>query len=199
MVELEAEPTSEELSKAIDSLACGKAPGIDGIPPDLIKRCKTTLMQPLHDVLCQHWREGSVLQDMRDAKIVTLDKNKACLWDIDQNGYLHTRADGRLLNLARLRAKTTVRETLIRDMLFADDAAVMSHTEQQLQCLMDRFSQACKDFGLTTSLKKTNVLGQDVDTPPVITIDNYQLDVVHQFTYLGSTISDNLSLDVEIN
>ena len=92
-----------------------------------------------------------------------------------------------------------MRVTLIRDMLFADDTAVTSHTEQQLQRLMDRFSQAYKDFGLTISLKKTNVLGQDVDTSPVITIDNYELDVVHQFTYLGSTISDNLSLDAEFN
>ena len=64
---------------------------------------------------------------------------------------------------------------------------------------MDRFSQVCEDFGLTISPKKTDVLGQNVDTPPVITIDSYELDVVHQFTYLGSTISDNLSLDVEIN
>ena len=64
---------------------------------------------------------------------------------------------------------------------------------------MNKFSQACKDFGLTISLKKTNVLGQDVNTPPVITIDSYELDVVHQFTYQGSTISDNLSLDAELN
>ena len=113
--------------------------------------------------------------------------------------YLHTRSDGRLFNLARLRAKTKIREVLIKDLLFADDAAVTSHTEQDLKCLIDRLSQACKDFGLTISLKKTNVMGQEVDTPPVITIDNYNLDVVHQFTYLGSTISDNLSLDAEIN
>ena len=64
---------------------------------------------------------------------------------------------------------------------------------------MDRFSQACKDFGLTISLKKTNVLGQSTETPPSITIDDYKLDAVHQFTYLGSTITDNLSLDAEID
>ena len=93
--------------------------------------------------------------------------------------YLHTRSDGQLFNLDRLRAKTKVRVTLIRDMLFADDGAVTSITEQQLQCLMDRFSQACKDFGLTISLKKTNVLGQDLDISPLITIDSYELDVVH--------------------
>ncbi|PFX14924.1 hypothetical protein AWC38_SpisGene20888 [Stylophora pistillata] len=42
---------------------------------------------------------------------------------------------------------------------------------------MGRFSQACKDFGLTMSLKKTNVVGQDVDIPPVITIDNCKLEL----------------------
>jgi len=43
------------------------------------------------------------------------------------------------------------------------------------------------------------VLGQDVDTPPVITIANYQLEVLHKFTYLGSTVTDNLALDAEFN
>ena len=47
------------------------------------------------------------------------------------------------------------------DMLFADDAAVVAHTHEELQSLMDCISQACKDFGLTISLKKTNALGQD--------------------------------------
>ena len=64
---------------------------------------------------------------------------------------------------------------------------------------MDWFSQACKDSGLTISLKKTNVLGQDTEAPPVITIDDYELDAVCQFTYLGSTITDTLSLDADIN
>ena len=74
--ELDIEPTIEELNKAINSLASGKAPGSDGIPPDLIKHCATTLLLPLHEVLCQCWKEGAVPQDMRDAKIVTLYKNK---------------------------------------------------------------------------------------------------------------------------
>ena len=113
--------------------------------------------------------------------------------------YLRTRSDGRLFNLARLRAKTNVSEVLIRDMLFADDAAVVVHTHDELQSLMDCFSQACKDFGLTISLKKTNVLGQDTEAPPVITIDDYELDAVCQFTYLGSTTTDNVSLDADIN
>ena len=81
-------------------------------------------------------------------------------------------------------------------MLFADDAAVVAHTQEELQSLMDCFSQ---DFGLAISLKKTNVLGRYTEALPVITIDDYELDAVCQFTYLGSAISDNLSLEAVIN
>ena len=75
--------------------------------------------------------------------------------------FFRTRSDDRLFNLARLRAKTKVRKDLIRDMLFADDAAVVTHTQEELLSLMDCFSLANKDFGLAISLKKTNVLGLD--------------------------------------
>ncbi|XP_052673517.1 uncharacterized protein LOC128155711 [Crassostrea angulata] len=353
MDELDVEPTLEELSKAIDNLASGKAPGNDGIPPDLLKQCKSSLLSPLHKVLCECWEDGSVPQDMRDAKIITLYKNKGERSDcnnyrgisllsivgkvfarvilirlqeladrvysesqcgfrskrstidmifslrqlqekcreqqmplyisfidltkafdlvsrdglfkilptnwmpkllslvtsfhVDMKGtvqfngsssepfsinsgvkqgcvlaptlfgiffamllkhafgastegiYLRTRSDGNLFSLSRFKAKTKVRDRLIRDLLFADGAAVVTHTHEELQTLMNRFSMACGDFGLTISLKKTNVLSQNTSTAPAIAIDDYQLDVVHQFTYLGSTITDNLSLDVELD
>ena len=35
-----------------------------------------TLLKELHEILCQCWRKGEVPQDMRDANIVTLYKNK---------------------------------------------------------------------------------------------------------------------------
>ena len=43
---------------------------------------------------------------------------------------------------------------LIREMLFADDAALVAHTEEALQRLITRFAEACNEFGLTISLKK---------------------------------------------
>ena len=91
---------------------------------------------------------------------------------------MRARSGGRLFNHARLKAKMKVREALIRDILFADVAAVGNHTQQEL--------------------KKTNVLRQDTPSPPAITIDNYKLDVIHQFMYLGSTIIDNLSLELQL-
>ncbi|XP_050707118.1 uncharacterized protein LOC126992423 [Eriocheir sinensis] len=107
--------------------------------------------------------------------------------------YLRTRSDGKLFNLSRLRAKSKVQRKCVRDFLFADDAAVTAHSAEGLQQLMIRFNEACDDFGLTISLKKTQVMGQDVDQPPDIRIADHRLDVVHDFVYLGSTISDSLS------
>ena len=40
------------------------------------------LLKELHEILCQCWREGEVPQDMRDADIATLYKNKG-----DSNNY----------------------------------------------------------------------------------------------------------------
>ena len=76
MDELDALPTIEELSKAIDALSSGKAPGSDGIPPEVIKCGKSTLLKPLLELLHLCWEKGAVPQDMHDATIVNLYKNK---------------------------------------------------------------------------------------------------------------------------
>ena len=76
MEELDALPTGEELSKAIDCLSRRKAPGKDGIPPEVLKSGKPVLLQHLHELLCLCWEKGHVPRDMREANIVALYKNK---------------------------------------------------------------------------------------------------------------------------
>ena len=44
--ELDNTPTLEELSIAINGLACGKAPGKDGIPPEVLSFAKSSLWSP---------------------------------------------------------------------------------------------------------------------------------------------------------
>ena len=85
-------------------------------------------------------------------------------------------------------------------MLFADDAAVATHTQEEFQSLMDCLSQACEVFGLTISLKKTNGgPGTGHRSTTGHTIDDYETNDACPFTYLGATITDNLFLDAEID
>ena len=71
---------------------------------------------------------------------------------------LHTRSTGRLLNLSRLRAKTKTKRVLIRELLYADDAAIVAHSEVHLQNLCERFAKACNDFSMTINLTITVVM-----------------------------------------
>ncbi|XP_014775124.1 uncharacterized protein LOC106872601 [Octopus bimaculoides] len=112
--------------------------------------------------------------------------------------FLNSRNDGQLFNLLRLRANTKIRSILIKEMLFADDAALVSHTEA-LQRLINYFEQACSDFGLVISLKKTNIMDQTTSDIPGIHTGDHRLQERKRFTYLGSTVTYNLSLDTELN
>ena len=42
-------------------------------------------------------------------------------------------------------------------------------------------------------------MGQDIKEIPSLFIHNYILEVIHEFVYLGSTITDNLSIDSQLN
>ena len=112
--------------------------------------------------------------------------------------YLHFRSNGKLFNISRLKAKSKTRKVFIRDMLFADDAALATHSEGQLQFLMNRFYKACYLFSLIISLKKTQVMYHGTAIPPAISVKDHQLEVVNQFTYLGSTTTNNF-LEVELD
>ena len=72
--------------------------------------------------------------------------------------------------------KTRVHEKYVCDLLFADDVAITAHTQEDLQWLLDRFSDACRHFGLTISLSKTQVMGQDIQEIPSLFIHNYKLE-----------------------
>jgi len=92
---------------------------------------------------------------------------------------------------------------IIRDLLFADDCALNANTEADMQCSVDKFSKACTDFGLTISTKKTEVLHQPAPgrdyVEPNITVNGESLKNVDRFTYLGSTLSLNTTIDDEVN
>jgi len=88
---------------------------------------------------------------------------------------LHTRSTGGLFNLSRLRAKTKTKRVLIREFLYADDAALVAHSEVHLQNLCERFAKACFDISMTINLKKTVVMSLGTSSPPRILINGSPL------------------------
>jgi len=112
--------------------------------------------------------------------------------------YLHSRSDGKLFNISRLKAKSKTRTVLIRDMFFADDAALAAHSEGQLQSLTNRY-KACDILSLTISLKKNQGMCQGTAIAHEINLKDHQLEIVNQFTYLCSTTTNNLSVMVPPN
>ena len=71
---LDEPPTLEELT--VDQLKSHKAAGVDGIPPEIWKHGGPALHVKLHDLLVCCWEQGKLPQDLRDAVIITLYKNK---------------------------------------------------------------------------------------------------------------------------
>ena len=92
------------------------------------------------------------------------------------------RTNGSLFNLRRLKAKTKVKVSTTNDFLFADDCALNAASEAKVQHSVDKFVEACNNFGLTFSTKKTEVM-----------------NVVDKFTYLGSTLARSVIIDDELN
>ena len=75
-LELDDPPTSEEITKAAMQLKLGKSPGINGIPAEVYQHGGKTVLDKLQDLFTNCWEKGALPQDLRDADIVSLYKNK---------------------------------------------------------------------------------------------------------------------------
>lgn len=114
-----------------------------------------------------------------------------------QNMYMH-RSDGIFSTLVQHPSKTKVRQVVILEMLLADMSALPAHSEEELQRLINFFAHACNVFGFTIRLNKNNIIGQDMSSTSSISIDDFILQVVEDFSYFCSTISSNAELSKRI-
>ena len=115
--------------------------------------------------------------------------------------YLHTRFDGGLFNVRRFRARSKFRGTTVTELLFADDAALLVHSAEDLQQLLTRFSASCTDFGLKISVRKTVVMHQEANPTveeSVFTVNGKALEIVDEFCYLGACVTNSVDLSKDI-
>ena len=117
--------------------------------------------------------------------------------------FIRYRTTGKLFDLRRFNAKSKTFSVLVRDLLYADDCDLVAHSAEDLQVIVDLFSNACSDFGLSISIKKTQVMftpapGEPYAEPDIF-VEGTRLAVVDSFVYLGSSLSRDGSLDSEVN
>ena len=89
----------------------------------------------------------------------------------------------------------------MRKLLFADNSALVAHSAEEMQKIADAFCDASKKFGPKINIKKIEVLYQPNSTrtrEEDIIVDGNKLNNFLEFTYLGSTISSDGCIDVEI-
>ena len=74
--------------------------------------------------------------------------------DLDLGAYLQVRTDGGVFNLIRFLARTMTTETLICDLLFADDCAVSAHNLDDIQVIVDGLPTQQRNSDLRSALKQ---------------------------------------------
>ena len=129
---------------------------------------------------------------------------KVAFRDVHEGIYIQARHGADLFDIAQFKSKTRTTKHLVREMLFADDSALVAHSAADMQVLVDHFAKAAAQFSLKINIKKTECMYQPIKliTPPpepeVIMIDHKPLVFASDFTYLGSTVSNTAKIDKEI-
>ena len=86
------------------------------------------------------------------------------------------------------------------DLEYADDIALLGANVPQMQALLDRLQTAAEQFGMCFAPAKCKVLLQDwIGPQPSLVLSGQPLEVVEEFTYLGSRICPGGSIKNEIS
>ncbi|KAK2177342.1 hypothetical protein NP493_605g01083 [Ridgeia piscesae] len=140
-------PTMAEMARAITCLKDGKAPGGVGIPAEVWKHGGDNLFSRLHQLIsnvweCYKWGQARLCTGPR--ALLHLPSFR----DMEDGVYIQSSQSADLFNVAYIRAKTKTTRILMRELLFADDSALVAHSAEEMQKIVDAFSDASKKFGL---------------------------------------------------
>ena len=74
------------------------------------------------------------------------------------------------------------------DLDFADDIALLSHNQQQMQEKLTQVEKRAAETGLIISTKKTKVLKANTNNQTNLNVNSTALEEVDNFTYLSSVV-----------
>ena len=85
------------------------------------------------------------------------------------------------------------------DLEYADDAVLFTHTEADLQTLLNRLEVNSKGLGSSINKSKTEIMHNQFSPIPRLTLENEEIKISEEFKYLGTIITNNGSLEKEFN
>lgn len=112
------------------------------------------------------------------------------------------RFDGGLNNTKRLKSKTLTLKKYVSELQYADDCAILAHSANELQDMIQVFSEVYTLLGLKINTQKSKILMHNKQI-----IDEGNIDVmlgvetienVERFKYLGGYLTNDGSLDIEL-
>lgn len=82
---------------------------------------------------------------------------------------------------------------IVQAVRFADDQAMVANSNAGLQRIMDSLNKTSEEYGMKINLKKTKVMriSRNGGSKITINIDGEKLEQVKQFSYLGSTVTED--------
>ena len=87
----------------------------------------------------------------------------------------------------------------LKELMFADDQAMMNNDKTQLQEHIDQLNEGCETYSMKISTSKTEVMTVSKRPDKLdININGTQLKQTNEFKYLGSMFTENGKLDREI-
>ena len=100
-------------------------------------------------------------------------------------------------------AQSGLKNTRVTESQFANDAAVYAHTREAFEQATGEFVRTASRWGLTVSVKKTKgmTVGQlegVEDDSPVQQVEDGAIEMVSEFTYLGSVVTSDGELNKEV-
>ena len=176
----------------------------------------TTMIESLHTGMMVNVRNGG---EVSDTFAITNGVKQGCVLaptlfsiflsamlreafkDMGDGTYIKSRQNADLFTVAHFRAKTKTINILVRELLFADDSALIAHSAEEIQRIVDAFANASSKFGLKINIKKTEVMFQPNSTMTMeedINVDETRLTHVKEFTYLGSIIASDGHIEAEL-
>ena len=170
----------------------------------------------LDDRVCSRWfaveqglRQGCVLAPLRFniffAAVINVASTRFKADKGIMDALVHLRKKTGVGGRGEVTAKDSILATPLWDMLYGDDAGVVSQLPEQLRKMMGVIVVVCAAFGLTVSKAKTAIMCLRAKGMPesAVTISVEAAGQVYnqtsEFVYLGGNVNHNADLSIEVD